>query len=475
MARHDYKFRPNPKWEDGFFVPPSPVPMPKHPDDWSKIDAIDSILAMSRNPILATTKYSMTEYDAHAASFGQVIVIPTSPEAIRHIFIENAGKYSMHPVRQALLKPALNEGLLTAEGDRWKQAKRALSPIFTPRHIGNFPEPMRRVTEKNFSQIFPDGEIIEADEAFLRIAYAVLSETLFSGEIDEKIEDSLPDIAAFMKTLGKPDPLDILLAPKWIPRLTKIGWKKPVKRMRANIRELAVNRRNRIKKDETVPEDFLTLLLTTETESGETLSDEQVEDQILTFIGAGHETTSRALTWLSYLLSQDTESRQRVENEIDALDTTLPAKEWTDHMPFTMACFNEGMRLYPPAPFISRMATEADRFKDIDIPKGTTALVNLWALHRHNKHWEHPDAFDPDRFMGARADKIGRFNFLPFGVGHRICIGQRFARQEAAVMMAVLFKKIRLHWVEGESHPWPLMLITTRPQEPLKLRVEYRS
>jgi cytochrome P450 len=194
----------------------------------------------------------------------------------------------------------------------------------------------------------------------------------------------------------------------------------------------------------------------------------------MTFIGAGHETTSRALTWLSYLLSQDTKTRDRVEAEIDALDMSKPTDQWIDDIPFAMACFNEGMRLYPPAPLISRIAIEDDEIDGKNVPKGATAFINLWALHRHHNHWNRPDAFDPDRFMGDRGKAIGRFDFLPFGVGHRVCIGQRFALQEAAIIMTVLFKKIRLHWMDGEAHPWPLMRITTRPEKPLKMRVEWR-
>jgi len=150
------------------------------------------------------------------------------------------------------------------------------------------------------------------------------------------------------------------------------------------------------------------------------------------------------------------------------------AENWIEHIPFAMACFNEAMRLYPPAPLISRVAVEEDVIEGQVVPKGATTFINLWALHRHRLHWDRPDVFDPDRFMGERGANIGRFDFLPFGVGHRVCIGQRFALQEAAVIMAVLFRKIRLHWIKDEPHPWPLMRITTRPEEPLKMRVEWR-
>ncbi len=474
MARHDYKFRPDPTWEEAFFKPSAPIPMPKPLDDWSKIDIFDSILAMSRNPIIATTEASMTEENVISTALGQAVIIVTSPSAIKHVFIENASKYGMHPVRQAILKPALKDGLISAEGDTWRRARRALSPIFTPRHIGEFPEPMRRVTETMLPDVFPDNQIIEADEAFLKLAYGVLSETLFSGEIDHNLDEALRDIAIFMDALGKPDPLDLLEAPKWMPRLTKLRGRKAIKRMRSQVRTVSNSRRKQIENGADVPQDFLTLLLTTKTDDGENLSDEQVEDQIMTFIGAGHETTSRALTWLSYLLSQDISVRERFEAEIDALDTQRPANEWVNDIPFAMACFNEGMRLYPPAPFISRIALKDDEIDGKTVPKGATVLINLWSLHRHTAHWDRPDAFDPDRFMGERAKSIGRFDFLPFGVGHRVCIGQRFALHEAAVIMAVVFKNTRLHWIDGQDHPWPLMRITTRPEESLRLRVERR-
>ena len=475
MARHDYKFRPEPKWEDGLFIPPAPIPMAKHPDDWTPLDYLDSILAMSRNPVTASTKVSMTLEDVQVNSLGQDIIVVTSPTAIRHIFIENAKNYRMHPIRQAVLKPVLKDGLITAEGDVWKFGRRALSPVFVPRQIKSFATSMVEVTDKMLTSCFPDGGIIDISESFLKLAYGVLSETLFSGEIDGQSDEALRDITRFSSVLGRADPLDILMAPKWLPRLTKLGGRGAVNRLRANVLALAMDRRARIETGTEVPDDFLTLLLRTQTDEGERLTDTQIVDEIVTFIGAGHETTSRALTWLTYLLSQDTASRARMETEIDQLDMTSPPENWLEEIPFSMACFKEGMRLYPPAPFISRQAIAEDKFEEKILPKDCSVLINLWALHRHRNHWDKPDAFDPERFMGERGKSIGRFDFLPFGVGHRVCIGQRFALQEAAIMMVVLFRQLQLNWIETEAHPWPMMRITTRPAEPLKLRVDWRK
>ena len=474
MARHDYKFRPEPRWEDGYFVPPGPIPAPKHPDAWTFRENIDSILAMSRNPVEASTEASMTLEDVQVSAMGQEMIVVTSPKAIRHIFIENAKNYRMHPIRQAILKPVLKDGLITAEGETWKFARRALSPVFIPRRTEKFAASMAIVTQRILSDCFPDGKTVDIAESYLKLAYAVLSETLFSGEIDGQSEEALRDISHFLNALGKADPLDVIMAPKWIPRLTKLGGRGAVNRLRSQVLELAKDRRARLEAGADIPDDFLTLLLRTKTDEGDSFTDTQIVDQLVTFIGAGHETTSRALTWLSYLLSQDTAALTKVEEEIDQLDMKQSPETWQENIPFSMACFNESMRLYPPAPLISRQAIEADAFENKSLSKDCGVLLNLWALHRHRKHWERPDSFDPDRFIGERGKSIGRFSFLPFGVGHRICIGQRFALQEAAVIMAVLLRKIRLHWVGGEAHPWPLMRITTRPENSLKMRVEWR-
>ena len=296
MARHDYKFRPDPKWEDGLFIPPAPIPMPKHPDDWTPLDYLDSILAMSRNPVTASTEVSMTLEDVQVDSLGQELIVVTSPTAIRHIFIENAKNYRMHPIRQAVLKPVLKDGLITAEGDVWKFGRRALSPVFVPRQIKSFATSMVDVTDKMLATCFPDGGIIDISESFLKLAYGVLSETLFSGEIDGQSDEALRDITRFSSVLGRADPLDILMAPKWLPRLTKLGGQGAINRLRANVLALAIDRRARIETGTDVPDDFLTLLLRTQTDEGERLTDTQIVDEIVTFIGAGHETTSRALT-----------------------------------------------------------------------------------------------------------------------------------------------------------------------------------
>jgi len=146
-----------------------------------------------------------------------------------------------------------------------------------------------------------------------------------------------------------------------------------------------------------------------------------------------------------------------------------------------MACFEETMRLFPPAPFIAREAIEEDVFGDVTIPAKSVLFLNTWQLHRHKTLWEKPDAFMPERFMDEARDKIDRFQYLPFGVGERVCIGQRFgvcigqrfAMQEAAILIALLARNYRFDYA-GVEVPWPKLRITIQPENNMPMRVTKR-
>jgi len=472
MPRHNYKFRPAPRWEDGYFIASVPQPVGDHPNDWSFIEGLRNLSAMGHNPITATTQVTRVRPYVFTTMYRQNLLVPCSPDFIKYVFVENGQNYGMNSIRQAILKPVLKNGLLTAEGAVWRRARRALSPLFTPRSTENFAPQMKSAVEAALPELFTQTDTVDFSEAMQRLTYIVLSDTLFSGEIASEGEAVLRDVSTFLTALGKVDPLDILGLPNFIPRPTKLRGFAAVRRLRARVADLARDRRARIDQGQNVPDDFLTLLINTRDADG-ALSDAEIEDHILTFIGAGHETTSRALSWMCYLISQDTKARARMETEIDNLDMSLAPKDWAEHLPWTMACFEESLRLFPPAPIISRFAREADRYNNVEIPKDCNVLVNLWALHRHEKLWERPDSFDPARFYGGARARIDRFQYLPFGMGRRVCIGQKFALQEAAILIALIFKSRRFDYAAPKP-PWPLMRITLQPEGGMPMRVSAR-
>lgn len=471
QSRHDYSFRPEPRWEDGRFIPPAPLPIDASIEDWDAIDWGRYLLASSKNPIHGQTTAAIEGFDEVATGMGKTFVTPSHPNTVREAFVTKADALRLSGIRNAILKPVLREGLLTSEGERWKHDRRALAPIFTPRHVNGFAKGMARTTSDHLARLLAD-DTVAFDKVCVDLTYQVLSDVLFSGELDGGRQASLHDIDKFLSSMGRPDPLDFTNLPKWIPRLTRVGRMGVVKRLRARIGRLGEARRTKINTGDDVPDDLLTLLLTATDAESAPLTPDQLVDQLITFIAAGHETTSRALTWLFYLLSQDTDARAQMEAEVDALDTRGPVHNWGDSLPYTKACLDEAMRLYPPAPFLSRELNRAETLAGHDLPEGAIVFGNIWMIHRHRKLWDQPDAFVPERFLPGADRPIGRFQYLPFGLGPRVCIGAQFAKMEALILTTLIARNYRLH-LDG-PHPWPLARVTVRTEKPLKMRIEKR-
>jgi cytochrome P450 len=210
------------------------------------------------------------------------------------------------------------------------------------------------------------------------------------------------------------------------------------------------------------------------------MTDEEVMKNLITFITAGHETTSVALTWTLWLLAKDQATQQRVFDEVAAVaghGTIGPAQ--IDGLPFCRQAIQEAMRLFPPAPAISRFAKTAMTLggkslsEGLDIAKGARVHIPIYALHRNTRLWRNPNAFDPDRFAPDIAKTYSRYAFMPFGGGLRICIGASFAMIEAAAILATLVRAFRFHAVAGHK-PKPVARVTLRPQGGMPLIVAAR-
>lgn len=469
------------------FIPPAPTPPPAIEGDIPLLVQLDFLRKVVKNPIETFSDASFEQGVLQFKFFGVTNTQPYHPALIRHCYVENAANYNHDIVRQKILRPALRDGLLTAEGPQWKRERKALAPIFTPRHVDHFADMMRNSAQAYANKLAKNipAAPIALSEQMSWLTYDILSETLFSGEISEDSEAMLSSVALFIKTLGKPDPLDIMRAPDWIPRLTKLRGLSALRQFRKTVAKTMATREAQIKavragqNARDIPQDFLTLLLTAG-EDGEGLTREEVEDNIITFIGAGHETTAKGLTWLLYLLSQSPDALHKVEAEIDALDVDkIAPAHWIDHLPWTKACFEEALRLYPPATFVTRAPKEDDFFEDeetgpVHIPAGSLVMLNLWSLHRHKKLWQHPEQFDPTRFMGENRSKIDRFAYLPFGLGQHVCIGASFAMQEAVIILATLLRRVRFSYA-GKKAPWPTLKLTLQPDNGMPMQAELRG
>jgi cytochrome P450 len=456
------------------FEPPAPIPRTIPPS------RLEIIKVMFRNPLELWGKPSYTLPYMQVKFFGQLTTICHDPSLIKHVLVDNAQNYAMQPIRQLVLRPILRDGLLTAEGDVWKRSRKAMAPVFTPRHARGFAGQMLKMSEafaERYAEPAKKGAEINIATGMTELTYEILAETLFSGEIATGTEGFAERVDSLLHNMGRIDPMDLLLAPAWIPRVTRFPGRKALKAFRQIVADTMTARRAKMAAGETVPGDFLTLLLKIEGPDG--LTRDEIEDNILTFIGAGHETTARALAWALYCIAESPHFRILMEEEIDRVlaDGADPV-DWLELMPHVRAAFEEAMRLYPPAPSINRAPIEDDTWTAADgtrltLPKGESVLVMPWTLHRHELYWDRPRHFMPERFLPENREKIHRFQYLPFGAGPRICIGATFALQEAVIALAVLMKRYRFDVTENTS-AWPVQRLTTQPLNGIVLRVSAR-
>ena len=449
------------------FVPPAPTPRKTPPS------TLEMIRIVYRNPLELWGEPSYNEPYISVSGIGGPLVIANDPALIRHVLVDNAKNYRMATVRQKILRPILRDGLLTAEGDVWKRSRKAMAPVFTPRHIFGFARPMLE-RSLAFAERYETGGTVDVATDMTMLTYDILAETLFSGEIAGEPGSFASQIDRLFETMGRVDPLDLLRAPDWLPRLTRLRGRKTMAYFRKIVADTITMRSERMKSAPgEVPEDFLTLLLRAEGPSG--LTRGEIEDNIITFIGAGHETTARALGWTIYCLAEAPWEREPIEREIDAVLAREPDPvKWLDAMPLTRAAFEEALRLYPPAPSINREPIEPEQWRDLYIPPKAAVLIMPWTIHRHRKLWDRPDAFMPSRFHPENRDRIDRYQYLPFGAGPRVCIGASFAMQEAIIALAVLMSKYRFN-TTPETRPWPVQKLTTQPEGGLPMTVERRN
>ncbi|MET0605966.1 MAG: cytochrome P450 [Beijerinckiaceae bacterium] len=431
---------------------------------------------LSPNPNETWTKEHYEDsINAERTVLGRVTVV-NDPAAIRRIFVDNAENYPKDQLQQRILQPGLGDGLLTASGDAWKRARRTLSPLFTPKRVASLAGVMRDCAERRIDRWLKrrPGAILEIDREMTAVTFDILSATLFSDALAEDFKGFERAMTRYIESIGRVDPLDVLGAPAWIPRIGRMTARPALAFFEQAVTKLVSERHALVAQNPTAaPDDILTALLkASDPETGVGLTEPEVAANIITFIAAGHETTARALAWTLHLIAHAPGVRAAVEAEAQAAPDD-PA-DWVDELPLVRACLEESMRLFPPAPLLSRAALEDDRLRHVDVEAGTLVVVAPWLLHRHKRLWTDPEAFMPERFLPGARDAIDRFAYLPFGAGPRICIGARFAMMEAVIMLAAVLRRVRLDPVDGPP-PRPVHRITLRPAGRLAMSVRPRA
>jgi cytochrome P450 len=279
----------------------------------------------------------------------------------------------------------------------------------------------------------------------------------------------------YFDTLGRVDPLDLLGAPDWVPRLGAMLSAPALAFFQSVVDAIVAARRKRHAVDaKEACADLVSVLLSVGKPGGGRMSDAEVASNIITFIGAGFETPTNAVTWALYLLSLAPDWRRRVEAEVDGARVSGCTVLDTDQLPSLRAHLQESLRLYPPVAIITRRATADHVIEGHRIAAGATVIIAPWIVHRHRALWEEPDEFVPERFLPERQHSIGRCAYLPFGAGPRVCIGGTFAMQQMLTLMAAIVRHFRLELV-ATHRVHPVHRVTLRPRGGMLMTLHRRA
>jgi cytochrome P450 len=421
------------------------------------LNAFAALRAFRRDPL------SLLE---RLAPFGDVVRIrvPRSdayllnhPDLVQGAVVTDHRAFHKGPTIQAA-KMLLGSSLLTSEEEVHHRQRRLIQPMFHHERIASYADAMVRHAERAEAR-WADGANVDIQAEMSAITLSVVGETLFGTDVD--VGRSATVRRAMTDTLEMFDrvysPLFRLLVR--LPSPTMRRYHTLEADLNRVIAEMIAERRA----TGLAGNDLLSLLLRAR-EDGTDMADAEVRDEALTLFLAGHETTAIALTWIWWLLARNPAAEDRLHAELDAvLAERPPTVADLPNLPYTQAVVSESLRLRPPVWAMGRTAVADHRADGHTISKGSIVVIAPWLLHHDERWWPEPLTFLPERWLGDEQEARPRYAFVPFGGGPRVCIGEPFARMEAAMIVASIGRAWRFEGATS-SEPELQAVITLRPR-----------
>jgi len=402
------------------------------------------------------------------------VFVANSPEMIHDVLVSNASSYLKSVTTKEVMKPLLGAGLFVNDGDSWKKQRKLVAPAFHHKRIATYADLMVRYAEELASQ-WRDGEVIDLEQYMAEYTIHVVSKALFDAEVSGEESELRGTVEAVLHAVDK-RLMTLFPIPMWMPTPEIRKYKAAIARLDAMIYRIIEDRRNG-KTGQNIDDkgDALSMLMLSQDEDGSRMDDKQVRDEVMTMFGAGHETTSRALTWTWYLLSQNPDVEQRFHDELQSvLGGRTPTLEDLSQLTYTEQILKESMRMYPPAWTTTRQASQETTLGGEPIKKNQVVIINIWGVHHNPTYFPDPWTFNPERFTPEREKALPKSAYIPFGNGPRVCIGNAFAMMEAKLALAVLGQRFRLTLKPG--HPVePEDMFTLRPKYGMLMHVAVRQ
>jgi cytochrome P450 len=408
------------------------------------------------------------------------ILIVNDPELLREVLTDPSGIYPKNDLMAGALEPLVGNSIFVSHGDVWRRQRRMIDPAFSHMRLGKAFVSMSAALdeyEQRLDAHCGSGEPFSLDLAMSHLTADIICRTVFSTSLrSQTAVDVFESFTVFERTCAQVELKRLIFDKPFaaIPQHPEVL--AACERIRHHLGELVDSHLGASPGDGAAAWDDIAaeVIAARDIESGAAFTRKELLDQLGVMFLAGHETTASALIWTFMILGLQPQAMARVRAEVDAAGEGPLSLEQVRRMAFVRNVFKETLRLYPPIPFIPRVAAEDSMIGGHRVKRGTMLMIAPWTIHRHRDLWKHPHAFDPDRFSAEREHELIPGAYLPFGLGPRVCIGAGFAQLEASLILARLCRRYDFEVLEADRIR-PVARLTTRPEKQLMCRVRRRS
>lgn len=400
------------------------------------------------------------------------VFIVNDPDEVRRIFVDERASYPKSDLMVSGLRPLLGDGVLISDDPLWEHDRRMLEPAFMHMRLqqvfGHMQHAVLALLERLAA--IPAKCTFDLEAELSRVTADIMFRAIFSTPIEAaEAAQVFRSFSRFQQYLPQFDLRVVLASDPERPPALPAALLEEATYIRGLLAQLVERRLTELSGGAAF-DDFAQAVIDARDDRGQAFSPEQVIDQLAVFFLAGHETTASALAWTCFLLAHQPAELQRVRTEIrDMLGPRAFAFDDLKRLPHLRNVFRETLRLYPPVAFLTRRALRADRIGRWQVPADSFIVASPWLLHRHRKHWQRPEYFEPSRFEriigGGRAGA-----YLPFGLGPRVCTGAMIAQLEASLILCEVLRRYQIEIIDAET-VFPGSRVTIRPQQGLLCRI----
>ncbi len=394
------------------------------------------------------------------------IVCVTSPQGARDILGQTGAhieKTRVHHEMRHLLGPNLFD--LTHEP--WLPRRRALQPIFTKHHVREFGGHMAQAAEM-VATGWRDGAEVDLDAEGRRLTLRALGRSVLGLNLDEH-SDAIAEPLRVAVEYVTDRALQPLRAPRWLPTPAR----RRARAASATLHRLADEILQACRADPTLDAPLVhALIAATDPVTGRALSDDEIRDELIVFMLAGHDTTATTLSYAMWALGRHRDMQDKVAAEVSQIGDRELTPEDVPRLGYTIQVLHETLRLCPPGAATSRIAMHDIEVDGYRVAAGTMVVVGIFAIHRDPALWDRPLTFDPERFNPENSKGRDRWQYLPFGAGPRSCIGDHFAMLEATLALATIVRRTE---IRSTVDDFPMIVpFTTVAAAPIRARVNRR-